>query len=99
MQSEADSTVSSMKKGSFASDDDSEMTRQMCASVTNPNMVPVVNRYAFMADPPNETGPSTDRHAYRVRLSEWNVGCDRPIPLRLASADPILSDVRYWRCE
>src|SRR5205809_7596155 len=54
--SAAEATVIRTNKGSFVSCIPSAMMRKRCASVSNPNTVPVVTTYAFMLEPPNEPG-------------------------------------------
>jgi len=46
----AESTVRSTKNGSLASDRDSDTTRQTWATVIEPNIVPVIQRYALIVD-------------------------------------------------
>lgn len=44
----AEITVRRMKNGSFASDRDSDTIRQTWATVIDPNIVPVIQRYALI---------------------------------------------------
>src|SRR5881296_1555716 len=54
--SAAAATVIRTNQGSFASCIPSAMMRKRCASVSNPNTVPVVTTYAFILEPPDNPG-------------------------------------------